>query len=301
MTAPVHYLIRHVTTYQYHAAVAICHNQLRMLPRSFLHVPEFCSEVSIDPVPSWQARHVDYYGNDVLTFAIEAPHRRLQVRVASDVAVSEPVLPPNPCVAWQQVKIELATAATPLTLAAREFVFPSPLVPVREEFARYAQHSFDKHQDFVLAVTDLTQRIHTDFRYDSRATNIDTDAVAAYELRAGVCQDFAHFQIGCLRSLGLAARYVSGYLRTIPQPGKERLIGADESHAWVSVFAGEALGWIHFDPTNACLVQTDHIPFCIGRDYRDVSPMRGVALGGGQTSLTVSVDVAVRDSPPKSA
>jgi transglutaminase-like putative cysteine protease len=167
------------------------------------------------------------------------------------------------------------------------------MVIVSEALADYARPSFDKHPRFMDAIMDLTQRIHADFRYDTRATNVTTKAEEAFQLRAGVCQDFAHVQIGCLRSLGFAARYVSGYLRTLPKPGEEKLVGADESHAWLSVYGGTELGWVDCDPTNACLVHTDHIPICIGRDYRDVSPMRGVAIGGGRTNLSVSVDVSL--------
>jgi transglutaminase-like putative cysteine protease len=143
----------------------------------------------------------------------------------------------------------------------------------------------------VEAAVDLTRRIHTDFKYDSTVTDVNTTTEEALELKAGVCQDFAHVQIACLRSLGLPARYVSGYLRTEPAPGKERLVGADQSHAWVSLYAGQVFGWIDLDPTNARISDVNHVPICVGRDYSEVSPMRGVVLGGGETVLRVSVDV----------
>lgn len=138
---------------------------------------------------------------------------------------------------------------------------------------------------------DLTRRIHGDFKYDTAATHVHSTTEEAFKLRAGVCQDFAHIEIACLRSIGLPARYVSGYLRTSPRPGEQRMVGADESHAWVSLYAGDDFGWIDFDPTNARPSDTNHIPICVGRDYSDVSPMRGVVLGGGSTELKVSVDV----------
>ena len=138
---------------------------------------------------------------------------------------------------------------------------------------------------------DLTRRINEDFEYDTEATDVNTPTDRAFEIRAGVCQDFAHIQLACLRSLGLPARYVSGYLRTIPPPGSQQLVGSDESHAWISVYVGPHLGWIDLDPTNACRCDANHIPVCIGRDYSEVCPMRGVVIGGGETRLIVSVEV----------
>jgi transglutaminase-like putative cysteine protease len=138
---------------------------------------------------------------------------------------------------------------------------------------------------------DLTRRINREFRYDTTATEVATPTEKAFDLKAGVCQDFAHIQIACLRSIGMPARYVSGYLRTVPREGEKRLVGIDESHAWVSVYMGQELGWVDYDPTNACRCDVSHIPVCIGRDYNEVSPMRGVVLGGGQPTLSVSVDV----------
>ena len=155
--------------------------------------------------------------------------------------------------------------------------------------------SFPAGRPIIAASLELTERIHDDFRYDNAATHVNTSVNEAFQLRAGVCQDFAHVQIGCLRSIGIPARYVSGYLRTIPPEGRDRLVGSDESHAWISVYAGVDVGWIDMDPTNACMVGIDHIPICIGRDYGDVTPMRGVVLGGGQTTLSVKVDVSPRE------
>ncbi|MEL6110627.1 MAG: transglutaminase family protein, partial [Planctomycetota bacterium] len=158
-------------------------------------------------------------------------------------------------------------------------------------FGDFARPSFVSGRGIVEAVDDLTRRIQQEFKYDASATNVETTTERALELKAGVCQDFAHVQIACLRSLGIPARYVSGYLRTVPPKGRDRLVGADESHAWVDVYVGEPIGWLGFDPTNGCLAGTDHIPICLGRDYEDVSPMRGVVLGGGSNTLKVSVDV----------
>ncbi|MEL7338490.1 MAG: transglutaminase family protein, partial [Planctomycetota bacterium] len=172
-----------------------------------------------------------------------------------------------------------------------EYRFPSPRIKPSAVFADYTKETFTADAEIVAAALALTQQIHKDFKYDTTVTNVATTTEDAFALRAGVCQDFAHVQIACLRSIGLQARYVSGYLRTVPPPGKERLVGADESHAWLEVYAGTEIGWLGLDPTNACLVGTDHIPVCVGRDYDDVSPMRGVVLGGGTNTLKVSVDV----------
>ncbi len=298
LTAPAptaRYRISHTTTYRYSTPVAICHNQLRMLPRPLGGVQIHSCDVDISPTPTWRAQHTDYYRNQVLTFAIESLHKQLKVCVVSDVTVNASPVLASHAIEWKTVQQAQASPADDVTLAASEFRYESPMIQVGETLAAYARPSFDKHPRFMDAITDLTKRIHADFRYDTRATNVTTQAEQAFQLRAGVCQDFAHVQIGCLRSLGFAARYVSGYLRTLPKPGEQKLVGADESHAWLSVYGGTELGWVDCDPTNACLVYTDHIPICIGRDYRDVSPMRGVAIGGGRASLSVSVDVSLAD------
>ena len=160
------------------------------------------------------------------------------------------------------------------------------------DFEQYARHSFPTGRPILEAVLDLNQRIHRDFQYDPAATHVHTPTEEAYALRRGVCQDFSHVQIACLRALGLSARYVSGYLRTHAPTGQPRLIGADQSHAWVSVYCGQRIGWIDVDPTNDKLSDLDHIPIAWGRDYSDVVPVRGVFLGGGKHQVTVSVDVA---------
>ncbi len=179
----------------------------------------------------------------------------------------------------------------PRWFEAQEYLNNSPRVRRGETFADYARKSFTPERPILEAILDLTQRIRDDFKYDTTATHVHSTTEEAFKLRAGVCQDFSHIQIACLRSIGLPARYVSGYLRTVPLPGQQRMVGADESHAWVSLYAGEDFGWIDYDPTNACPSDTNHIPICVGRDYGDVSPMRGVVLGSGTTELKVSVDV----------
>ncbi|MEO1525665.1 MAG: transglutaminase family protein [Planctomycetota bacterium] len=295
---PVRYRVRHQTDYRYSSNVAVCQNQLRMQPISRGSLTCHWSDLEITPPPTSWEQHTDYFGNQVHTFSIEQAHRSLLVCVESEVSVA-------PCSVSETVSSaawELITSANskPQPLLD-EYRFASPRIPTASHFADYARISLLPGRGIVDAVFDLTRRIRDEFKYDATATNVDTTTDQALKLKAGVCQDFAHVQIACLRSMGLAARYVSGYLRTVPPEGGERLVGADESHAWLEVFVGSAIGWLGFDPTNGCLAGTDHIPICLGRDYDDVSPMRGVVLGGGKNTLKVSVDVeeVTQSSSPK--
>jgi transglutaminase-like putative cysteine protease len=286
----IRYRIRHRTEYQYSRNVAVCQNQVRMQPVTGGSVSCQQSELTIAPEPTSRDEHFDYFGNRVITFSIEALHKSLSVLVESLVSITPSRIDLSASQTnWESLRLNRPDKAfVPLI---DEHRFCSPRITPTEAFAEYARKSFPAGRGIVEAALDLTVRIHRDFKYDTTATTVETTTERAFELRAGVCQDFAHVQIACLRSIGLAARYVSGYLRTSPPPGKERLVGADESHAWLDVYGGQAIGWIGLDPTNACLVGTDHIPVCIGRDYDDVSPMRGVVMGGGTNTLKVSVDV----------
>ncbi len=300
MTTSAHYRMTHRTHYRYSEPVAICQNQLRMMPRSMSgplsSVECHWAQATIDPEPDVVLEHTDYFGNRVVSFAIESLHRALVVLVRSDVTVQQHELPsPAASPSWQQISSRVKNCQDARWLEAQEYLFDSPRVRRAVGFAEYAQRSFADGRPIVEAAVDLTKRIHHDFKYDTRVTEVHTTTEEAFKLRAGVCQDFAHVQIACLRSIGLPARYVSGYLRTATPAGEPRLVGADQSHAWVSLYAGDALGWIDLDPTNQCVSDTNHIPICIGRDYSEVSPMRGVVLGGGTTHLEVSVDVEPRE------
>lgn len=251
------------------------------------------AQTKITPEPTFVENHFDYFGNQVTSFSIELLHRELTVSVISEVTVSrkQSVMkldsPP-----WEVVRQRIASGENPEWLEAQEYLHDSPRIRRDACFAQYAAASFPNGRSILEATLDLTKRIHHDFRYDSAATDVNTTTETAFGLKAGVCQDFAHVQIACLRSIGIPARYVSGYLRTIPLEGQSRLVGADESHAWISVYTGDKWGWVSFDPTNACVSEINHIPICAGRDYSEVSPMRGVVIGGGSTQLRVSVDVA---------
>lgn len=289
-TPEVRYRVRHRTEYRYSHNVAVCQNQVRMQPVTGGNVMCDSTNLAIAPDPTSRDEHFDYFGNRVITFSIESIHKSLSVEVESLVTVVASKIDAE----MQSPKWETLVATGPDHThhpLIDEHRFRSPRIIPDEKYRAYAAPSFPLGREIIGAALDLTRRIHDDFKYDTSATTVATTTEQAFSLRAGVCQDFAHVEIACLRSIGLAARYVSGYLRTVPPEGKERLVGADESHAWVEVYAGDAIGWLGVDPTNACIVATDHIPVCVGRDYDDVSPMRGVVLGGGTNTLKVSVDV----------
>ena len=289
---PARYRISHRTEYDYTAAVAVCQNQLRMQPTVSPTVSVNSSEIKILPDPDAITSHVDYFGNHVFTFSIEALHESLTVDVQSDVTVRPTRESPlAQDLAWRELVANLKQPVQNNLLSSAEYRFASPKIQWNDAIRRYALTSFEPETSLATATLDLTKRIRKDFQYDPTATRVDTPVEESFAMKAGVCQDFAQIQVACLRSIGLAARYVSGYIRTTPPPGQERLIGADESHAWVSVFAGPEVGWLEFDPTNGCPTNRDHIAVGMGRDYLDVSPMRGVAVGGGTPTLKVSVDV----------
>lgn len=296
MTSAVRYRIVHITRYRYSEPVAICQNQLRMLPREFdcpfVRVECHRSKASVKPQPEQMDEHLDYFGNRVISFAIESLHHQLEVAVRSEVTVRPGAIDyladKTP---WESVRDQVQAGHDPMWWRTQEYLYDSPRIRRNQAFEDYARISFTPGRPIVEAAIDLTRRIHADFKYDPAVTDVNTTPEEVLKLRAGVCQDFAHVQIACLRSLGLATRYVSGYLRTLPPPGKQRMVGADQSHAWASLYAGPSLGWIDFDPTNSCISDVNHVPICIGRDYSEVSPMRGVVLGGGETELKVSVDV----------
>jgi transglutaminase-like putative cysteine protease len=211
------------------------------------------------------------------------------------VTVRAAELPEDDGPPWEQIASDVRGETDPAWLDACRFVFDSPRIRRSPEFADYVRGSFESQRPILSAVRDLTHRIHGDFRYDKLATDVGTATEDAFRQRSGVCQDFAHIEIASLRSLGIPSRYVSGYLRTAPAAGQPRLVGADQSHAWVAAYCGPQIGWVDLDPTNDCLCSTDHIPIAFGRDYNDVVPLRGVFLGGGEHLLKVSVDVAPID------
>jgi len=285
------YEVTHTTTYNYRDSVSLSHHVLRMTPRGVAHQRCLSHEVQIDPPPAVVKPHFDYFDNAVTFVTIEGGHKRLTVKSTSKVFVTHPFLPiPAETPAWETVREFSRGLQIGPSLEVCEFIFSSPLVKAMEKFADYARPSFVKDRPILEAVLDLTRRIYGNFKFDNKATTISTPLEEVFKNRAGVCQDFAQLQIACLRSLGLPARYVSGYIETQPPPGRPRLAGADASHAWLAFYC-HGLGWIDVDPTNNMLPTTRHITLAWGRDYSDVSPLRGVILGSGKHSLNVAVDV----------
>ena len=280
------YEIVHSTHYAYSASVPVSHHVARLSPRTLPHQHCLQHELQIEPSPAGTASHTDYFGNVTTFFAIHGAHKGLSVRARSVVAVN-PVRPPRPADSppWETV---LDRSALPLD--AIECAFESGPMAAADELQTYARPSFGAGRPLLEAVMDLTGRIHGDFAFDRNATTVTTPLTTVFKLRRGVCQDFARLEIACLRSLGVPAHYVSGYLETVPPPGRPRLTGADASHAWLAVYC-PGPGWVDVDPTNNVMPSGTHVTLAWGRDYGDVSPIRGVILGGGEHALRVSVDV----------
>lgn len=289
------YEIHHLTTYTYDEPVTVGHHLARLAPRETGGQTCEWHSVDIEPEPSSLEGHKDYFGNATLFFVLHGAHRALSVKAHSFVEVHPPVVvPPADTPAWEAMRDAAHADVLSPDAEAGEFSFASPFIQPGEVFADYARHSFTPFRPILEGAVDLNGRIFHDFKFDPKATDVATPVAEAFEKRRGVCQDFAHIFITCLRSLGLPARYVSGYLETLPPPGKPKLVGADASHAWVSVWCGSVHGWVDLDPTNNCLPSGRHISVAYGRDFSDVSPLRGVVYGSGEQKLKVAVDVTLR-------
>jgi transglutaminase-like putative cysteine protease len=285
------YRIVHRTTYKYKYPVAVGNHVACLKPRTLPHHQLAQSELRIQPRPATRTERVDFFGNRLCFFTIQEPHRELVVEARSEVIMERNATPwPQLPLPWEEAARSVPNDHSPAGLEAYQFGFESPRIRVRPEFASYALQSFTPGRPMPEALLDLTARIHKDFRFDSKVTNVRTPTEEVFRKRRGVCQDFAHLQIACLRSLNLAARYVSGYLRTYPPPGQPRLVGADVSHAWVSAYC-PGIGWLDVDPTNNIVPSNGHVTLAWGRDYGDVSPLRGLILGGGDHTLKVAVDM----------
>jgi transglutaminase-like putative cysteine protease len=283
----------HRTLYRYRQPVTVSQHAARVEPRALAGQIVADFSLRIEPAPTLRKTRDDYFGNRVCFFSIHEVHSRLEIVARSRLtiaAVTPPVLSLSP--PWEKVVELFSDPVSPEVVEPYEFVFDSPLLRASETLAAYAQPSFPAGTPLLSAVLDLNRRIHADFKYDRVATTVATPLEEVMEKRRGVCQDFAHLAIACLRSLGLAARYVSGYLRTRPPEGKPRLVGADASHAWFSVFCPE-LGWVDFDPTNNLLPESDHLTLGFGRDFGDVSPISGILTGGGKHDVKAAVTVSV--------
>jgi transglutaminase-like putative cysteine protease len=285
------YEVTHTTRYTYESSVSQCLNEVRLTPRSLpgQHVNE--TGIRVEPKPSSFDRRTDYFGNEVTTFAVFEKHNQLVTTASGIVEVRPLVLETKASPAWEQARNLLARAPDDSILEAVEFIFHSPFVSPGPELAEYARPTFSPGRPLVEALQELTHRIHEEFRYEPKSTSIETPLIDVLGGRHGVCQDFAHVMIGALRSLRLAARYVSGYVRS---GGNTR--GAQASHAWVAVFVPE-IGWLSFDPTNGVMPSDGHITLAWGRDYGDVTPVKGVTLGGGGQIVEVEVFVKPFEQP----
>lgn len=282
------YRIRHETVYRYAESVALSHHLLALLPRAMPRQRILASGLAITPEPAALAHRDDWFGNRVTAAIIHELHRELTITATSIVEVDEPYLPID-MTSWEEV-VRRLDAPYGEAVGVAECRLPSSQVPVDQTFAAFAAEDFTPGRGLAEAVASFIARLQASCTYDPRATNVSTPVREVLEHRHGVCQDFAHLAIAALRSLGLAARYVSGYLETDPPPGRIKLRGADASHAWLAVWCPLS-GWLAFDPTNGCRVGERHITCAWGRDFADVSPVRGVILGGGAHELAVAVDV----------
>ena len=288
--------VMHDTTYRYASEVALAHHIAYLRPAESAHQQLETFRIGVSPKPFVQRMTVDVFGNSRFYFSLDVPHPKLAVRAVSRVRLVTRYddFDAADTMAWRDVVQCLRYRAGGRYAPQNEFSFPSPYIPRHRELGSYAASSFTAGASIAQGATDLMHRIHRDFRYDSDATDISTPVLDAFHAKRGVCQDFAHVMIGGLRAVGLAARYVSGYLLTRPPAGQPRLIGADASHAWVSVWCPQADGtatWLDLDPTNDVVPSTSHVTLATGRDFGDVSPLRGIIRGGGAHELTVGVTV----------
>ena len=289
------YDIRHVTLYEYASLVTFSHCALRLLPHDEpgQHVLE--TSLTIDPAPRDISERLCFFGNRVTSLTIATAHNRLMVEALASVDVAhEPPPPPEETNPWEEVRDQAFASNSLKSDSPAHFLHPSRFVPLYRPAVAYAAESFTPGRPVLAAAVDLMHRMRKDFAYDPKATVLTTPLSEAFEKKCGVCQDFAHIMIAGLRGLGLPAAYVSGYIRTIPPEGKQRLEGADAMHAWVAVWCGNDIGFIGLDPTNSLLVGNDHISLARGRDYADISPVSGILLGAGDQEIEVRVDVVPR-------
>ncbi|PTR22348.1 MULTISPECIES: transglutaminase family protein [unclassified Pseudomonas] len=293
-----HYQIFHDTHYHYDSPVSLAQQLAHLWPRPCAWQRCTDRQLQISPQPTSRRDELDVFGNPLTRLAFERPHDELLVNASLTIEVlPRPVLDFNRSATWENTRSALTYSSQPLSpelLEACRYRFESPYVHLKRNFVEFSQSCFPPGRPLLLGVQALMEKIFSEFTFDAEATQVATPLVEVLESRRGVCQDFAHLMLACVRSRGLAARYVSGYLLTQPPPGQPRLIGADASHAWVSVFC-PVLGWVDFDPTNNVQPALEHITLAWGRDFSDVSPLRGVILGGGSHDPEVRVTVMPLD------
>ncbi|MET0271630.1 MAG: transglutaminase family protein [Phenylobacterium sp.] len=292
------YVLRHRTTYAYEEPVTFARCVLRLTPRTTDAQTVITSAIEVTPEPSDSRDGTGPFGERTRTVVIDTPHTTLVIDAHARVDVhAGPAPDPARSLAWEAVRAASLKSRALGPDGPAAYLYPTRRTPAAPVITDYARQSFPGGRPIVEAAAELMTRIRDEFTYDPDATTVSTPALTAFTARHGVCQDFAHVMISGLKGLGLPAAYVSGYLRTVPPPGKPRLEGADATHAWVSLWCGEAEGWIGFDPTNALIVRNDHIVLAIGRDYSDVAPIDGILLAPGAQTLKVEVDVIPQDEP----
>lgn len=286
------YQVTHTTEYEYHQPVSICHNVAKLFLRDTASQNCKKSVIKISPEPEIKNEYTDFFGNKTIYFAIEHEHKHLRVTVTSLIE-KKPIINTMPELfintAWEEVRQQITTPGD-ANFHARQYIAETAITRSSEQIIDYSVRSFTPGRSMFEATKELMQRIHTDFEFKPGFTTVATPLNVVMKERKGVCQDFAHLALACLRSIGLPARYVSGYLETLPPPGKEKLTGVDASHAWFSVYMPNQ-GWIDFDPTNNIIPAEQHITIGWGRDYADITPLKGVILSSGPHRLQVSVDV----------
>ena len=285
------YLVRHRTTYRYVQDVSHSWHLAHLKPRSTPHQTVHDSNISLSLAPATRVGREDYFNNPCEWFSIDQAHTRLDVVAESSVSVEPvPERPSRDSLSWEEVRTLLENAEEEDAHNAVQFMFDSPLISFGDDVVAYGAMSFPPGRPILAGAMELMNRIHKDFRYDTTVTYVTTPVDRVFEIRAGVCQDLPHAAIAALRAIGLPARYVSGYLMTRPPPGRQRLLGADASHAWFSVWA-PPFGWVDLDPTNDLVVSESHVTAAWGRDYSDVAPVSGIILGGHDHVVDVGVDV----------
>jgi transglutaminase-like putative cysteine protease len=285
------YTVRHRTTYRYRQDVAYSRLVAHLVPRATQRQVPLNSFVQAVPEPVERVERTDFFGNPTDWFIIDEPHDVLDILAESQVRVgAPPELDPAAAPSWEAARTMFEFPSEPAALDALQYTFDTPLTAGNADVAAYAEETFTRGRSLLSCVLELNARIYADFRYDKDATDTRTTVEEVFELRAGVCQDLAHAGIAAVRAMGLAARYVSGYLLTHPPPGRERLIGADASHAWFSVWV-PPYGWVDVDPTNDVIPGKEHITLAWGRDYGDVAPIHGIITGGSEHEVDVAVDV----------
>lgn len=283
--------VSHSTTYGYRLPVAQSHHMIHLEPRPLPRQSVIHHSLLIDPAPATRSVVIDDFGNPCVILRIDEEHTEFGVHSRSTVSIEPPpAIDLDASCPWEKVQSAARLPSGDLDPEVLQFTCRSRQTPVSRELVAFARASFPAGRPVLAGAMDLTIRIFTDFKFDPAATDISTPISRVLQLKRGVCQDFAHLSIAALRSLGIPARYASGYLLTRPPPGKEKLKGADASHAWLSVWAPET-GWVDFDPTNGIMPGTEHVTVAYGRDYDDVCPISGILLGGADQRMTVAVDV----------